>query len=516
MSSNFAELHTSAAAKIYSGQALGIKVALLSDGALDVVHTLNKAGFSAFIVGGSIRDLLLGKQPKDFDCVTDATPSDIKKVFQKRCRIIGKRFELAHVYAGRELIEVATFRSPPKQVQTNEAGMVTRDNVWGSIEQDYIRRDFSINAFYYHPLSDQLLDFCGGLQDMQARRICFLGKPLLRIQEDPVRMLRAVRFASKLDFALDNSIVSCLQPDITQQLQGVSSHRLWDELQKMLQSGHLLSLIPLLINNHLWRALFAEATPTINTFVEKAAFNTDSRLAQGKSINPAFFMAVMLWQPFMQMVTKLVDTGIHPSVAWTQAGIRVLAHQDECTAIPRFSQNFIREVWELQPRLTSPRSRQVPQLYLHPKFRAAFDFLLLREQAGDNSTMGMGAWWEIYQTLNRDQQEQAINNLNKQQQRQKKQKPAALGEDLMEQIAKTEPPRDKHGEMVLVADNALSKPRPYKTKQTASLSADIIRTTAAEQSDKISKTGTMPASRGGSERKFNPFTRRRRASDLDS
>ena len=190
---------------------LGLDPNELSPAILDVIDTLSAAGYDAYIVGGGVRDLLLGLHPKDFDAVTNATPQQIRDVFGKRCRIIGRRFELAHVYSGRDMIEVATFRAPPRRPSTTAAGMITRDNVWGNIKQDYSRRDFTINALYYQPRKDQVLDFCEGVSDLRARLIRFLGNPTIRFEEDPVRMLRILRFAAKLGFAIDPEIIAVLK-----------------------------------------------------------------------------------------------------------------------------------------------------------------------------------------------------------------------------------------------------------------------------------------------------------------
>jgi poly(A) polymerase len=390
---------------------------MVSPAILDVIDTLMRAGFKAYIVGGGVRDLLLGLRPKDFDAVTNATPAQIREVFGKRSRIIGRRFELAHVYSGREMIEVATFRAPPRKVSATANGMITRDNVWGTIEQDYVRRDFTINAMYYQPREGRVLDFTHAVDDIENRLLRLQGVPTVRFEEDPVRMLRTVRFAAKLGFTIDPEITHILKPALTQLLLEVSPHRIYDETQKMITGGHLAPMLPLLVQYHLWNRLFIDVSDTLTPLIQKAADNTDARIAIGKSINPAFFYAVLLWEPFKARVQELVDSGSPHAIAWTQAGLDVLRRQAKHTAIPRFSEMFIREVWELQPRLEQPKPRQVPALAAHPRFRAGFDFLLMRQETGDDTVGTMGQWWHDYQTLSNDGRERAIADLNRLQQR---------------------------------------------------------------------------------------------------
>ncbi|MBP8070656.1 MAG: polynucleotide adenylyltransferase PcnB, partial [Acinetobacter sp.] len=287
----------------------GLSTTQLPSSILDVIDSLTKAGYDAYIVGGGVRDLMLGLEPKDFDAVTNATPSQIKEVFGRRCRIIGRRFELAHVYSGRELIEVATFRAPPKKAVTSAAGMILRDNNWGTIEQDFVRRDFSINAMYYQPRKGIVLDFCNAIEDIQSRTLRLLGDPLLRFEEDPVRMLRTLRFAAKLNFKIAPEILKVFTPELTQLLRDVSPHRLYDESQKLFTMGHLHRVLPMLIEFGIWKQLFAELPPKTNQFIERAAKNTDQRIQVGKTINPAFFYAVLLWQPFLERCTANLSKG---------------------------------------------------------------------------------------------------------------------------------------------------------------------------------------------------------------
>ena len=392
----------------------GLSTAQLPSYILDVIDALNKAGYEAYIVGGGVRDLMLGLNPKDFDAVTNATPAQIKEVFGRRCRIIGRRFELAHVYSGRELVEVATFRAPPKKAVTSAQGMILRDNNWGTIEQDFVRRDFSINAMYYQPRKGIVLDFCNAVDDIKNKTLRLLGEPALRFEEDPVRMLRTLRFAAKLNFSIASEILDVFTPEMTQLLRDVSPHRLYDESQKLFTMGHLNRVLPMLIEFGIWPQLFADIQPKITTFVERAAVNTDQRISIGKTINPAFFYAVLLWKPFLERCDYYLNKGVVPAEARAQAGLDVLKRQATRTIIPRFAETFIREVWEMQTRLLNPKPQQIAALSSHARFRAGFDFLLLREKAGDDTTQGMGMWWDHYQQMTMDERERAISQYNRQ------------------------------------------------------------------------------------------------------
>ena len=411
----------------------GLSTAQLPSSILDVIDSLTKAGYEAYIVGGGVRDMMLGLAPKDFDAVTNATPAQIKEVFGRRCRIIGRRFELAHVYSGRELIEVATFRAPPKKAVTSAAGMILRDNNWGTIEEDFARRDFSINAMYYQPRKGVVLDFCNAIDDIKTKTLRLLGDPKLRFEEDPVRMLRTLRFAAKLNFSIDPKILKVFTPEATQLLRDVSPHRLYDESQKLFTMGHLNRVLPMLIEFGIWKQLFADIPLEINSFIERAAINTDQRIQIGKTINPAFFYAVLLWKPFLDRCDFYLAKGVVSAEARAQAGLDVLKRQATRTIIPRFAETFIREVWEMQTRLLNPKPQQIEALSSHARFRAGFDFMLLREKAGDDSTAGMGQWWDTYQNLSMDEKERVIGQYNRQ--RNKARRKAVVAEEVVESKA---------------------------------------------------------------------------------
>ncbi|MEF9958066.1 MAG: polynucleotide adenylyltransferase PcnB [Acinetobacter sp.] len=454
----------------------GLSTTQLPPSIIDVLDSLTKAGYEAYIVGGGVRDMMLGLHPKDFDAVTNATPAQVKEVFGRRCRIIGRRFELAHVYSGRELIEVATFRAPPKKAVTSASGMILRDNNWGTIEQDFARRDFSINTLYYQPRQAIVLDFCHAVDDIQTRTLRFLGEPAQRFEEDPVRMLRALRFAAKLNFQIDQAIIDVFTPELTQLLRDVSPHRLYDESQKLFTMGHLARVLPMLIEYGVWKQLFAEIPPKITIFMERAARNTDQRIQIGKTINPAFFYAVLLWELFLERCDFYLNKGVVPAEARAQAGLDVLKRQATRTIIPRFAETFIREVWEMQTRLLNPKPQQIEALASHARFRAGFDFLLLREKSGDSGTDGMGVWWENYQDMSVDQKEAAIRQYNRQRAKARRSKSTDVDEAKVteiEPLVNVPEPRSRRGKKERVrADESANRFIEKAAKDANHIDAD--------------------------------------------
>lgn len=379
---------------------LGLSAADLPNSIKEVIATLTRAGFEAYIVGGGVRDTLLGMHPKDFDAVTNAKPHEVKQVFGKRCRIIGRRFQLAHVFSGRDMIEVATFRAPPSTKSSiSQTGMVVRDNVWGNIKQDYIRRDFTINALYWQPQTGIVQDFCNALKDIQTKKLRLLGNANVRMEEDPVRLLRALRFKAKLGFEFDTTLASEFNAKNWALLDQVSPHRLYDESQKMFTGGYLQPLLPLLFEYNAISHLMVYPPDEITPFIAKVATNTDARINIGKSINPAFFYAALLWHNYLYQLDKLQQKYHLPFVeASHQAGIKVVNTQRLKTAIPKFAEQFIRDIWQLQFQLTQPKIKNLHAMPQFARFRAGFDFLLLREQTGDTTTAGMGQWWADYQS----------------------------------------------------------------------------------------------------------------------
>ncbi|MFW1677225.1 polynucleotide adenylyltransferase PcnB [Pontibacter sp. JAM-7] len=391
---------------------------LLDDNALKVAYRLQDSGYEGYLVGGCIRDLLLSKVPKDFDVATDAHPEEAAELF-RRSRLIGRRFKLVHVRFGRDLVEVATFRtSHDNQVKQDDqagrqcdSGMILRDNVYGTIEDDARRRDFTVNALYYCPKDHCVYDFANGYQDLQQRRLRIMGTASDRYREDPVRMLRAARFAAKLDFTIEPASEKPIF-ELGQHLSKIAPARLFDETLKLFQSGHAVASFTELRRLDLFRYLFPQVEPLleqdipempVDTLVLNALNNTDRRLAQNKSVTPAFLFAALLWYPTKQLMEKLIREQNMPQLpALHEAANQVLAAQVRTTAIPRRFSTPLREIWELQLRLTRRSEKSAARTFEHPRFRAAYDLLLLRENSGE-ALDGLSQWWTDYQTANPDQ-----------------------------------------------------------------------------------------------------------------
>ncbi len=396
----------------------GINPRDISSGSIRVIDQLQKAGYQAFLVGGGVRDLMLGLHPKDFDVATSATPEQIKQVIRS-ARIIGRRFRLVHVPSGRETVEVATFRAhhnvdddqDQHAAQTDASGIITRDNLWGSIEQDAERRDFTVNALYYDPTTRLVHDFCSGAEDLKAHRLRLIGIPEHRYREDPVRILRAIRFSAKLDFCLDDATTVPLRT-VAPMLAQISPHRLSDEVHKLLGCGHAQRVMQLLQEYDLLGLLFPHVhfNDAAWSLIMATAQNTDQRIAQGKSINPAFFLAALLWRSVVDRQHQLQDHGVALIPSWQQAGQHVLQQQMHRTALTKYVVQTIREIWDLQPRLQHPDPRHIATLSVQPRFRAGFDFLVLRE-ACEEDTGGMGAWWDRYQEADPGLQAEMIRDV---------------------------------------------------------------------------------------------------------
>ena len=371
----------------------------ISSAALRVLYRLHEAGFAAFLVGGAVRDLLLGGHPKDFDIATDATPEQVKHLF-RNCRLIGRRFRLAHVVFGPEIIEVATFRGHGADGDREIVdGRITRDNIWGSLEEDALRRDFRVNALYYNIADFSVRDDIGGMQDLQDRVLRLIGDPEQRYREDPVRMLRAVRLAAKLDFSID-AAASTPFASLGPLLADAPSARLFDESLKLFLAGHGLQSFRLLdhygLLEHLYpvtaRALARDNAGGLRALIEQALANTDARVAEDKSVTPAFLFAVLLWGEARAQAEARIAAGDEPTLAWQHAAARVVAEQSDRVAIPRRFGTVMEEIWALQPRFAQRARKRVFRLMSHPRFRAAYDFLLLRA-AESPELAELGAWW---------------------------------------------------------------------------------------------------------------------------
>ncbi|WP_456447593.1 polynucleotide adenylyltransferase PcnB [Thiolapillus sp.] len=380
-----------------------ISRANISESALKVLYRLKKSGYQAHLVGGGVRDLLLGREPKDFDVATDATPEQVKACFGN-ARIIGRRFRLVHVRFGREIIEVATFRSLQfQQGEQSDEGMVLRDNEFGTIEEDALRRDFTVNALYYNISDFSVIDYSGGMVDLEAGLLRLLGDPETRYREDPVRMLRAARFAAKLGFSIEAATEEPISR-VGHLLAEVPSARLYEEVLKLFISGYAVSAFEKLRHYGLFAQLFPQTEEALShedhefplTLVLKGLENTDRRLAQDKPVTPAFLFAVLLWEPLRLLAEDLQAQGMPFYQALQEAGGLVIGRQVQRVAIPRRFSTPMREIWTLQARFHNIKGKRPLRLLAHPRFRAAYDFLLLRAEAGEADTE-LAAWWTRYQ-----------------------------------------------------------------------------------------------------------------------
>ncbi len=392
----------------------------ISDAALKVLYRLDGAGFGAYLVGGCIRDALLGKMPKDFDVATNATPEQVRDLF-RNSRLIGRRFRIVHVRFGREVIEVTTFRGKPQDehgehiAQQSDDGLLLRDNVWGSIEEDALRRDFTINALYYSIADFSIHDFAGGIGDINARTLRLIGDPGTRYREDPVRMLRAVRFAAKLNFEIAPDTEAPMF-DLAPLLLQIPPARLFDEALKLFMSGQGLLTFQLLSYYGLFGMLFPEAEEAmadaawVEALIEQALINTDKRIAEDRPVTPAFLFAAFLWGPVALRQAELESEGMPAVPALNTAAQQVVTRQLQHVSIPKRFGMPMRDIWELQARLPMRRGKRAFQTREHPRFRAAFDLLLLREQAGEMAR-GLGDWWEAFQQGDEHEQRRLLQKV---------------------------------------------------------------------------------------------------------
>jgi|TARA_B110000977_G_scaffold73167_1_gene99008 poly(A) polymerase len=369
-----------------------------------VVKTLTDKGYQAYLVGGCVRDLLLNMTPKDFDIATNATPEEVRRLFD-RSRIIGRRFQIVHVYYGREFLEVSTFRaqvsgsgSSPNTQFNN--GQITRDNTFGDIDEDALRRDFTINALYYDLTESAVLDFCSGMDAVEKRYLRMIGDPSTRYREDPVRMLRAMRFRAKLGLEIETDTAAPIA-ECAHLLTDISSARLFDETIKLFHSGHAVNCFHELKQHGLFHQLFPMTEkelghdPQLQDFIVGALGNTDARINIGKSVNPAFIFAVLLWRSFQHAVTQRTRHGkISPESIW-DAGRNTIFRQASHTTIPKRFAITICEIWKFQSRFERIRSRQIPEFIAHPRFRAAYDFMCLRTLLGEVSQAEADWWTDI-------------------------------------------------------------------------------------------------------------------------
>jgi len=375
-----------------------------SKSALKVLYRLNKAGYEAFLVGGCVRDAMLELHPKDFDVATNATPEEVRAIFGN-CRLIGRRFRLAHVRFGREIIEVATFRAAAIHVDDDSKhdheGRILRDNVYGTIDEDVWRRDFTCNALYYNIADFSIWDYVGGVEDVNRRQLVLIGDPEQRLREDPVRMLRAVRFAAKLDFEIDRPVIEAMHHH-ARLLSNVPAARLFDEFLKLFQSGHAERTFDLLREHGLFAEMFPATEQELLSdndfmrFVRAALKNTDRRVAAGKSVTPMFLLGVFLWLPVRKLAEiRRSEEKMSEPQSLSLASYDIVAQQQRRISIPRRFTVPMREMLALQPRFLQIRGKRSMNLLQHRRFRAAYDFMLLLAEVGQVDADIATFWTEV-------------------------------------------------------------------------------------------------------------------------
>ncbi|WP_294089910.1 polynucleotide adenylyltransferase PcnB [uncultured Actinobacillus sp.] len=395
--------------------------------ALSIVEKLHKAGYEAYIVGGCVRDLLLGKKPKDFDISTNARPEEVQKIFGRQCRLVGRRFRLAHIVFGREIYEVATFRAGhenhtnDKISKISDAGMLLRDNVYGTMREDAERRDFSVNAFYYDPRHNLIYDFFNGLEDLNAGKLRLLGNPVQRYQEDPVRMLRAIRFMAKLDMFLDRATADPIK-EMAPLLKMIPAARLFDESLKLLQSGAGLKTYQLLREYALFEPLFPVLMPfftekqdsNAERMITKALTSTDERIRDKLPVNPAFLFAALFWYPLREKIDELKNEGgLNNHDSMMLAANDILDESCKSVALHRRHTGVIREIWALQFQMTRRTGKRPLQTLEAQKFRAGFDLLVMRAEIEGGDLVELSAWWHEFQFSNDQQRAEMLQAVKK-------------------------------------------------------------------------------------------------------
>ena len=379
----------------------GINPRLLSSNARRVVTILEEAGYEAYVVGGAVRDLLLGISPKDFDVATNATPEQVRRLF-RRAFVIGRRFQIVHVMFGRDLVEVTTFRKENASTDfKDETGRLLRDNTFGTHEEDALRRDFTVNAMYYNPTRETLYDFHGGIDDLKNRVLRIIGNPAERYREDPVRMLRSIRFAAKLGFTIDADTKKPIQ-SLAPLIENIPSARLFDETLKLLMSGHAMACLRELRNQglhhgHLPLLDIILDQPEGSLFAELVLEKVDNRIREEKMVSPSFLFAALLWTQVVEKWQQYRSQGEHPHPALHSAANRVLEAQAEKLALHRRITSDMRDIWSLQPRFERRTGKVTLSLIEHNRFKAAYDFLLLRCEAGEIDPE-VGQWWGTFKS----------------------------------------------------------------------------------------------------------------------
>ncbi|MEO8005260.1 MAG: polynucleotide adenylyltransferase PcnB [Betaproteobacteria bacterium] len=405
----------------------------ITSSARRVTTGLQEKGYTAYIVGGAVRDLLLGLEPKDYDVATSATPEQVRSVF-RRSRIIGRRFRLVHVMFGEDTIEVSTFRArqgeEKEDQRADETGRILRDNVFGTQEEDATRRDFTINALFYDPTSEQILDFCDGLADLKARRLRMIGDPDQRYREDPVRMLRAVRLSAKLGLKIESTTREPIK-NLAPLLANVPSSRLFEEMMKLLFSGHATACLLQLRQEGLHHGLLPMLDvileqPMGERFVMMALKSTDERVRADKPVSPGFLFAALLWHEVLAAWKVAQEEGLSPMPALFKAMDHVIHVQAEKLSVPRRFGADMKDIWALQPRFLGRSGRRPYAVLAHPRFRAAYDFLVLRCDSGEVDAE-IAEWWENFQKADEDTRKQMLVADRGPKRRRRRRKPAAEG-----------------------------------------------------------------------------------------
>ena len=381
--------------------------------AISIIKDLQKNNFQAYLVGGCVRDLMCGLEPKDFDIATDATPEQVRKIF-KASRIIGRRFKLVHVFNRSELIEVATFRAGDDSSNNNNlikdtSGKIIRDNIWGDLEQDTYRRDFTVNALYYCPISQKIVGHKDGMKHIHEKSIVSIGDPVKRFSEDPVRSLRAIRFSNKLNFKIDKDIKEAIY-EKGHLLSDISNARLFDEFCKIFLSGMAEKNFNKLSSYGLSKYLIStdsERSEFTRNLIVESLRNTDKRLINGQSITPGFLIAALLWPGLIERSLSKGEINLRK---FFRSMDYVLRNQQKITAVPRKFQSYIKDIWVLQLKLHSRIGKQPYKTLKHPRFRAAYDLLLLRERA-TNKKQDLGKWWTDFQKNDENIKKALINDL---------------------------------------------------------------------------------------------------------
>ncbi|MGE4597360.1 MAG: polynucleotide adenylyltransferase PcnB [Methylophilaceae bacterium] len=386
-----------------------INHSLINENALNIIKNLKQNNYEAYIVGGAVRDILMNHSPKDFDVATNATPEEVKSLF-RRSRIIGRRFKLVHVIYGREIIEVSTFRANPTQ-KIHMSNGVLKDNEFGTINEDAARRDFTINALYYDPERKKLIDFYGGVNDIKNKKIKLIGNPKLRYKEDPIRLIRAIRFSAKLKMDIYKSTKDQINTSL-KLLNKVPYSRLFDEIMKLFLTGHAIksfSLFKTYKLSNLYFPILNKLNDSSNKFILQALKDTDARILKNKSVNPGFLLAIFLWQDVLDSWRKNKHKYAHPSISLNEAIDKTLYDQNKIFPIQKRYSIAMGEIWRLQPRFSNLSPKKIYRLLGHPRFRAAYDFMLLRSQT-EKAHTDLASWWKNFVSADDATKKILLNN----------------------------------------------------------------------------------------------------------